>query len=657
MSVKYKLIALFILVALITIAPTSYLSLQSLEQQATERINNKLSGTANTVTSELNGWVEGNVKVVKTLGTLLHDAVSEDQLTPAYLQAHKSDDIARSVTNIYVGYEDGKFINDAGTIPDNYDPRTRPWYQQAKKTDKMVVTDPYLDVGTNNYTISISYPFKSQNGQFQGVIGIDILLSSITSIVNKVNLDGMGFAFLVDNNGTVLAHPDKKLLNTNLKNNADFKTVVGDMITKPSGQAEYTHTNEPQILVYKKIPSTGWVVAASVSKDLAYEQLTRIRNQFLLINLGVLVVVIALAYFISAGIIKPLARLKVTSQKMAEGDLTVNVPVTGKDEIAQLGHSFNAMSGNLRILLQKVADSAVLIDSTSKNMHLHASDSGQIAEQISTAVEELAKGATDQAESVFAGAEMVAEMTHSVQRISQNVERTVQMIEQVNEAVRDGFKTIMNQSELAEESRLTTSDVGDSIQLLADKSHRIEEIVGVIHNIATQTNLLALNAAIEAARAGEHGRGFAVVAGEVRKLAEQSATSSENIIVLIKEIQQATLQSVEKVAKAKQVVDNQELAVNDTRASFDQIKQSVESIVVRIHEVSAAEGDLNANASNISDVISTVAAVAEQSAASTEEVASSTHEQSGAIIQISELSGELTKNADSLLDEVGKFKI
>ncbi|MNS46691.1 Methyl-accepting chemotaxis protein McpB [compost metagenome] len=657
MSVKYKLIILFIIVALITIVPTSYLSLSSLEQQATQRINNKLSGTASTVTSDLNGWMQGNVKVLKTLGTVLKDAVPEDKLTTAYLQAHKNDDIANSMASIYVGYEDGNFIESSGWTDKTYDPRQRPWYQEAKKTGKLVITDPYQDVGSTDYMVSISYPIKDKNGQFLGVIGCDILLTQITSIVNKVNLDGMGFAFLLDKNGTILAHPDKKLVNTKLKDNADFKPIVGDMLSKSSGQAEYLHTGQTQILVYQTIPSTGWILATSVSKDLAYQQLTDIRNQFLLTNLIVLIVIIAFAYFISIGIIKPLSRLKVTSQLMSEGDLTVKVPVKGKDEIAQLGHSFNAMAENLRNLLQKVADSASIMDTTSKNMHSHASDSGKIAEQISTAVEELAKGATDQAESVFRGAEMVTEMTGSVQRISQNVERTVQMIDQVNEAVHDGFSTIVNQVELAEESRMTTSDVGDSIQLLADKSNRIEEIVGVIHNIATQTNLLALNASIEAARAGEHGRGFAVVAGEVRKLAEQSAVSSDNIIVLIKEIQQATLQSVDKVSKAKQVVEYQEAAVNDTRASFDKIKESIDSIVVQIHEVSSAESVLSVNASDISDVISNVAAVAEQSAASTEEVASSAHEQSGSIIQISELSGELTKNADSLLDEVGKFKI
>lgn len=657
MSVKIKLIILFVIVALITIVPTSYLSLNSLEQQATQRINNKLSGTASTVTSDLNGWMQGNVKVLKTLGTVLKDAVPEDKLSTAYLQAHKNDDIANSMASIYVGYEDGSFIESSGWTDKTYDPRQRPWYQEAKKTGKLVITDPYQDVGSTDYMVSISYPIKDKNGQFLGVIGCDILLTQITSIVNKVNLDGMGFAFLLDKNGTVLAHPDKKLVNTKLKDDADFKPIVGDMLSKSSGQAEYTHTGQTQILVYQTIPSTGWILATSVSKDQAYQQLTDIRNQFLLTNLIVLIVIIALAYFISIGIIKPLSRLKATSQLMSEGDLTVKVPVKGKDEIAQLGYSFNAMAENLRNLLQKVADSASTMDTTSKNMHSHASDSGKIAEQISTAVEELAKGATDQAESVFRGAEMVTEMTGSVQRISQNVERTVQMIDQVNEAVHDGFSTIVNQVELAEESRMTTSDVGDSIQLLADKSNRIEEIVGVIHNIAEQTNLLALNASIEAARAGEHGRGFAVVAGEVRKLAEQSAVSSDNIIVLIKEIQQATLQSVDKVSKAKQVVEYQEAAVNDTRASFDKIKESIDSIVVQIHEVSSAESVLSVNASDISDVISNVAAVAEQSAASTEEVASSAHEQSGSIIQISELSGELTKNADSLLDEVGKFKI
>ncbi|WP_404316966.1 methyl-accepting chemotaxis protein [Bacillus lumedeiriae] len=315
------------------------------------------------------------------------------------------------------------------------------------------------------------------------------------------------------------------------------------------------------------------------------------------------------------------------------------------------------MSNNLRGLIQQVADSAALVDSTSQHVHHYAENTGRIAEQISTAVEELANGSAEQAQSVHSGSEMVAGMTQSVYSISENVEKTVHMIDEADEAVKHGVDIVINQIELAKESRETTTSVGDSIELLAEKSQKIEEIVRVIHDIAEQTNLLALNAAIEAARAGEHGKGFSVVADEVRKLAEQSANSSGSIITLLKEIQDASKKSVSEVAVAINAVQKQETAVNDTSASFDRIKQSIEGIVSQIHGVSSAAESLNTNASSISEVISNVAAVAQESAASTEEVAASTQEQTTSVIKISELSEDLTHNAAALLKELQKFKI
>ena len=163
------------------------------------------------------------------------------------------------------------------------------------------------------------------------------------------------------------------------------------------------------------------------------------------------------------------------------------------------------------------------------------------------------------------------ENSESARGISHSVEQSVAMMNEAGTAMQEGLQALDHQVKLAADNRKSIDRVGESIALLADKSQKIEVIVGVIRGIASQTNLLALNAAIEAARAGENGRGFAVVADEVRKLAEQSSGSAGDIIVLLDEIQAASRQSVSEVSHAEGFVEQQVTAVNETRDSFRRI--------------------------------------------------------------------------------------
>nr|WP_249316808.1 methyl-accepting chemotaxis protein [Bacillus sp. FJAT-50079] len=655
---KGKLVVLFIVLAMVTMLPLTILGLRSVEKQATQKIDAQLTGTVDTVANELNGWIDANTKVVETIGTVIEDAVPKEELKESHLRAYQKESNAKNISALFVGFSDNTFIDGSGWVPDSdYDVTTRPWYEEVEKSGKLHYSDPYLEKVNNTYTVSIGVPLLNNQGKFEGVIAGEVSLETITEAIQKINLDGKGYAFLIDKHGTVLSHPNEELVNTNLTTDATFKEVATTMLTNKSGQKEFNVENEDRLIMFKEISSTGWIIGASVPKSAAYKELSDLRNQYVYISLGVLILIVILAYVIATGLSRPLARLQQTTQEMSLGDLTAHVDVKGKDEMAMLGSSFNTMADNIRGLIQQVAHSADSVGATAKDVSNHAETTGKISEQISTAIEELANGATDQAQSVYNGSEMVASMTQSVQRISESVEETVQMIDEANDAVKDGEEIVANQVVLSMKGKDTTVGVSNSIELLVEKSQRIEEIVGVIHNIAAQTNLLALNAAIEAARAGEHGKGFAVVAEEVRKLAEQSAGSSENIIELLKEIQQASLKSVNEVKAAIDVATKQETAVNETKATFHKIKQSMEGIVVQIHGVATSADQLNTDASSISDVISDVAAVAEESAASTEEVSASTIEQTEAIARITELSDELTESAHALLKEVQKFHI
>ncbi|MEI4827856.1 methyl-accepting chemotaxis protein, partial [Bacillus sp. FJAT-53711] len=195
------------------------------------------------------------------------------------------------------------------------------------------------------------------------------------------------------------------------------------------------------------------------------------------------------------------------------------------------------------------------------------------------------------------------------------------------------------------------------IQLLADKSKQIGDILEVIQNIADQTNLLALNAAIEAARAGEHGRGFAIVADEVRKLAEQSSTSSNEIGKLITEIQEDMRKTVSSMNHVNTEVQSGIIIANETKKSFTEILQSTNEIAKQIGSMVGIAQKMSKGADEVSVSVGEIAVTAQNNASSTQSVAASAEEQLASIEEISSAAGTLSQMAEELQVLIERFKV
>lgn len=314
------------------------------------------------------------------------------------------------------------------------------------------------------------------------------------------------------------------------------------------------------------------------------------------------------------------------------------------------------MAASLRNLIAQVNQSAQAVQGSSRNMYKDALGSNEIAGQISAVIDDIAKGASEQAESIQAGAEMVSDINEVIDQIVDEARHASNNVMDVNQAMESGIGAISRQNNLVQAGKQNTGRVEAANGLLLGKISEISSITGSIQAIAAQTNLLALNASIEAARAGEHGRGFAVVAGEVRKLAEQSSHSVTGIDQLLKELNEAGQQSADELDQLRVNSESQLSSMEETAESFDRIRESVEHIIAKLSFITDGMTELKSGSSQVSDVITGLAAVAEQSAASTEEAASSTMEQSATISNISGTAKELTENAEQLLEEINKFK-
>ncbi len=658
MSLKIKLILLVVCAVILIAVPVGGIALYAIKGEATQSVNNELQATVEKAVTQTQGWLNTNQKLLETMGTFIQDNIPLDQVTTKHLEVYKSDFNGGNISDLYMGLEKGKrLIDGSGWVPPaGYDLFQRPWYISGKAANKLIIGEPYLDPSTNQYSVPFTMPLKDENGNFGAILGEDIHLSTITKYINDIKTPG-GFSFLLDKNGTVLAHANTELVNKPLGEQKDYSGIAANILANDSGQLTYSYNGDPQLLYFQKLPNSGWTIATSISEKYAFADYVTLRNNIALIIIALTVICIVLAAIIASRIVKPLIQLQKNAQLLAEGDMTVHVKVRGKDEIAQLGTAFNKMSSSLRSLIVTVSNSAVNVNDASREMYKHAANSGDIARQISTVIEEIARGAGEQAESIQGGAELVSDMTSSLEQVSSRAGEASGMIDQVNAAMTRGTDAISRQSGLADSSQQATHRVEASNTLLIQKLDEIATITKAISDISSQTNLLSLNASIEAARAGEHGRGFAVVASEVQKLADQSARSAEDINRLLIELQEAGKQSAEVLTSFRETNQHQQASMQDTRHSFEEIRESVDGIISRISLVLSGIDTVQTGAARVSDVITGLAAVAEESAAATEQAASSTMEQTDSISSISDSSKNLTVSADVLLQEIGQFKV
>jgi methyl-accepting chemotaxis protein len=374
-------------------------------------------------------------------------------------------------------------------------------------------------------------------------------------------------------------------------------------------------------------------LVATQIKSSAAERSSQAFATFLIqagISIITLLVTIVLGYWIARGITRPLHLLKQEiSEVQRSNDLTRSLDVGSKDEIGQTAEAFNRLIGSFRASMVQVMDDA--------NTVLH------LAGQVASASAQVADSSQIQSDSASAMAASVEEMTVSIDQISDHAHEAQEISGNSNDLSIRGSEVILN---VVQEMKRIAENVHQSsaiIEELGQQSDQIHSIVQVIKEIADQTNLLALNAAIEAARAGEQGRGFAVVADEVRKLAERTTRSTEEIAAMIGKIQDGSQQAVASMGVGVNCVNEGVILAGQADGAIRQIQGGSQQVGVAIADITSAIKEQTVASSEIAQLV--------------ERVAQMSDENSTAIQNSSAVAQDLQNLAIGLKNSVEKFRI
>lgn len=489
---------------------------------------------------------------------------------------------------------------------------------------------------------------------------------NLDAIFGEIGLEGVSssYAYVVSADGTMLYHPTQEKVG-NAVENACVKQVVSDIAagTAKAGDSEfvsYLYKGAQKYAAYEIASNMAIVVVTADEDDIMSAQQTLILKATFA-GIGILILAILSAYFMSTMIAKPIA--SVTSFIDDAGNLNFTKsnavdPLTKRtDETGSMAKSVVNMQDQMNDIINDLKEKGLSLKDSSEQLSNAARETSNTIEQVEKAVSEIADGAGSQAEETQKATESVILMGNMVEETNTEVEKLSENAKVMKESGDFAIGTLDDLKEINEKAKNSIDVIYEQINTTNSSANKIREATDLITSIAEETNLLSLNASIEAARAGDQGRGFAVVASQIQKLAEQSNESARLIESIIDSLINDSTKSVETMDEVKKIMEEQSAKVDKTVETFNQVKNGIDTSIDGIGNIADKTKRLDEARINVVDVVQNLTAIAEENAASTQETSASVTEVTNFVMNISESASKLDEIADSLHDKVNLFTI
>lgn len=466
----------------------------------------------------------------------------------------------------------------------------------------------------------------------RGMSGVAKSVDELLNIINAVRIAQTGFVFLVDDQGTVIAHPDPSLLGkANLADISSRNASSALLREKPFSMTSSEMDADTLLFASTYVEKAGWYVIAQVPEAELYASINAGSRHIILWALAIAGVFALIGIWLAGSLTKPLESLADVFQQLGQGqgDLRARIPTSEQKEIARLVDGFNKFIAHLHTTISQVAK-------TSNAVKASADDVAKQSHQTENSTER-------QRNQTLQAASALTQMGSTVNEVAQSATQAAQNAALATNNSSQG-KIITQRAVLAIQGLATQiQEVSQVIQSLDAHTAAIGSILDTIRSISEQTNLLALNAAIEAARAGDHGRGFSVVADEVRTLAQRAAQATDEIQVKIDMFQQDSKSAV---------------------AQMETSRERTQEVVVTTHEIDELLDNIAKEIAHINEVNTQVATATEQQTTVVEDISKNINDISAssedtlhATQILVEVSERLDKLAHELSNEVNRFTL
>ncbi|MFE8727080.1 methyl-accepting chemotaxis protein [Aeromonas hydrophila] len=612
LSLRGKLLATSLGVVLLMASLLGIVAFHTLKSRTMSAIQSEAVNYGHAYSVAIGDWMADRKNTVHALVNLIADN-PQAELVPHLKQAYTSGGFGLT----YFGSTQGVMTRqDLSLNTGNYDPRERPWYQDAVKAGQLIVTAPYVSVTMQKLVVTLSEPVLHQ-GELVGAVGANLALDKLIDEVLAMQVQGEGYAMLLDSSGLIVGHPNKELALKQIGElSPDLSAATFQQWGRENNELHAAILDGRDVLLaVQPVAGTDWLLAMVMYRDVLEAPLASLLWQLVGLTLVLMLVFSALLTAMFKYLFADLGRVAGALHDIAhgEGDLTVHINTRSKDEVGQLAESFNQFVARLHGIVSRLRDVTVELAAQSRAQAAGAQSRSQRVRQ--------------QQDEIVMVATAVTEMASATQEIAGNAEFAATTS---GDAVK---LAVAGQSQVGQSQRSITGladEVADASQIIVELDAHAQKISGIlatISGIAEQTNLLALNAAIEAARAGEQGRGFAVVADEVRVLSRRTHDSTDEIQQMIETLQQTTRRAVSGMETSRQLAGTSVEDAESANLSLGQINEAIGAISDMATQIAAAAeeqtsvtSEISRNTENIRHVSQELAEQANQEAAQAAEL-------------------------------------
>ena len=629
MKLKGKLILFSVLICIVSIFSIAGVNYIVSIQQLKNEVDKNIQLETKTIAQEADKWmaIQKN-SLEEVVQGIIHNDNYEYNSLHSYLVGKNE---INPGNEFYVSFSDKSLVAGSGWIADSgYDPTSRDWYVNAKSSEDIYITEPYLDADTDEMVITISKLFTTKDDR-EGVIASDIPIDFLIDLIENIDLGQGAYGFLLDNNENIITHRNMEFNPTeedliNIKDILDGKLldIIGLNLNVQDKQLR-DYDDLDRMFYFENVLEADWTVGVAYPTARVLGTINMVLIYTIIATGIIILLALILSIYVAGTITKPIIDSVGIAESISNLDLSGSIDerkLNRKDEIGEMYSSFQLIIEKLKLFMTNMDESITI------NQEIYEETLSELqfllsqAEDTSATTEELSAGMEETTATTLSINESANEIDKALEDFAEKVEEGSTTSNEISNKA----ETLRNQFISAKDKSLNLySRTRNEIEKSIESSRQVAKInilSNAILQISEQTSLLSLNATIEAARAGESGRGFAVVADEIRKLAETSNDTVAEIQDVTQGITNAVGQLIEQVSGVMEFLERD--VSGDYEMMVDAVtnyKEDGDFLNNIISDLSATSEELVATVNAISGSINEISITVEESTMATTNIA------------------------------------